>query len=318
MPSYSPEANINIGANGRPLLRQLDYLSPSSLKDFESDPDRFYLERIAPVRQERYPQTEAMAVGSAFDAYIKARLAQLFKNKLTNEFGEPLESDMFDYDDCGVPVMLFKSVEEQNWNFAVNAGKVVFEAYKQSYACKDLGARLHKARSLHMESTCQKVIEIDGIGVPILGKPDLAYIDEQGRRIILDWKVNGFCGTSTTRPVAGHIAHKKAVLMDCLGFIHNVDMPKGFKAYKEQLTTYDWLLGGDPREKLYGAIDQLVCNETYATKSILTYQHRYIIDDGMGLYRRYQSAWEVLNDYDLAVEYFGDIVNVPTDIAIER
>jgi len=50
------------------------YLSPSALGVFEKDREQYYLKYLADNRPPRMPQTEPMAVGSAFDAFVKSYL----------------------------------------------------------------------------------------------------------------------------------------------------------------------------------------------------------------------------------------------------
>ena len=57
-------------------MRQLEYYSPTSLKTWKSDKREFYVRYLADTRPPRAKQTEPMAIGSAFDAYIKCYLAK--------------------------------------------------------------------------------------------------------------------------------------------------------------------------------------------------------------------------------------------------
>ena len=52
-------------------MRIPKYISPSSLSKFESDRRTFYERYLCDIRTERTPQFDFMAVGSAFDAFVK-------------------------------------------------------------------------------------------------------------------------------------------------------------------------------------------------------------------------------------------------------
>lgn len=54
--------------------RTPSYISPSALKTFEKDAADYYIKYLCPTRVPRMPQTEPMAVGSAFDAFVKSFL----------------------------------------------------------------------------------------------------------------------------------------------------------------------------------------------------------------------------------------------------
>ena len=56
-------------------MRTPEYYSPSSLSTWLNNPRDFYLKYLADERPPREAQTQPMAVGSSFDAYIKCYLA---------------------------------------------------------------------------------------------------------------------------------------------------------------------------------------------------------------------------------------------------
>ena len=55
-------------------MRMPEYLSPTSLNVWKRDQEQFYLQYLAEKRPPREPQTQPMAVGAAFDAYVKSYL----------------------------------------------------------------------------------------------------------------------------------------------------------------------------------------------------------------------------------------------------
>lgn len=158
-------------------MRIPKYLSPSALSCFEGGAEDYFLRYVVEPRLEREPQGKPASVGSAFDAYIKADLS-----------GDPFDE-------------LFESqVEEQNRDFALGAGEFVYTEYKKTPAYKELKELVAKAVKKRFECT----IEVDCFGVPLLGKPDCCLTFECGIDLILDWKVNGYCGKRTTSPNQGY------------------------------------------------------------------------------------------------------------------
>jgi len=59
-----------------PYVRSVNFLSPSSLREIEKDPIKFYLKRLGPPQYapSKEPQTGPMAVGTVFDAHVKTFL----------------------------------------------------------------------------------------------------------------------------------------------------------------------------------------------------------------------------------------------------
>jgi len=153
-------------------MRQPKYLSPSSLACFYNDRTAYYLRYLADNRPPREKQTKPMAVGSAFDAYVKAHLEKCL-------FGKELFEELFE-----------SQVEEHNRDWAREAGKHVFDAYRVSGALKDLLIELQQSKEPPVfEGTINEEVN----GVPLLGKPDVFFINKYDAHIIFDWKVNRQC-----------------------------------------------------------------------------------------------------------------------------
>jgi hypothetical protein len=241
------------------------YLSPSSLSLWESDKEEFYLKHLARVRAPRLPQKDYMAVGSAFDAYVKSALhAALFGNGADPEF---------EFD-----TIFTGQVEEQNRDFCLEAGQYVFDCYKLAGAYDDLLGDLEKSQSdPQFEFRLDKEVE----GVPLMGKPDCRYVHESGAHIILDWKLNGYCskygatpykyysmirdgwGETTAKPSrACNQAHKR-----CRSIIHHgVEIGSHYledtcKDWADQLAIYSWMLGEE-----VGNEDTIICMDQIASK----------------------------------------------------
>jgi hypothetical protein len=137
-------------------VRKPTYLSFSGMALWEKDPEAFYIKYLSETRPPRLPQTPAMCVGSAFDAYVKAALhAAVFGPSFDPEyeFGTLFESQ----------------VEPYNRDFAVRAGKYCYKAYRHSGAYVELRDLLMQAiEPPRFESTLKGTIA----GAPFLGKPD--------------------------------------------------------------------------------------------------------------------------------------------------
>jgi hypothetical protein len=214
---------------------------------FYKDTDEFYIRYLADHRAPRLPQEPPAAVGSAFDAYVKAQLNwHLYGPAMSPqfEFGTIFESQ----------------VEPQNRDFALTAGKRVFKAYQLCGAYDDLLRLLqHSVEPPRFEFTVEGLIE----GVPFTGKPDVRFILDLGKgRIpcIFDFKVRGYCSKYGASPSKGY-----ATCLD--GFVGKASRSQGkehatYKAldfrgltinsgymefcnseYADQLSLYGWLLG---------------------------------------------------------------------------
>ena len=160
-------------------------ISPSGLAKYEKDRESFYLTYCAEPRLERDPQPVAASVGSAFDAFVKAKLvSDLFGNETFEE--------------------LFESqVEPQNRDFAHEAGQHIMENYLYCGAYAELLNLLTDAQEEpQFEFNANTVVG----GIPIAGKPDCRFVHKDGAHIILDWKMNGYCGSkSAVSPSKGYM-----------------------------------------------------------------------------------------------------------------
>ncbi len=259
-------------------LRKPDYLSPSSLALFERSPDDYILKYVAPFSPARDPQTQPMAIGSAFDAYVKSYLYQRFVNKGDAEYA-------FEY-------MFEKQVEPQWRDWARKEGQFVFKYYQHTGSLADLILELqnHVAEPKfetdilgtvdgrqHLmsftagaarNSDIHKAIKYGA--VRLLGKPDMYFITASGDRIILDWKVNGYCANSPQSPLKGYVRcyeHGKPVKVHPDAVVETVGGIRVNRAmyledikrdWARQITVYAWLLGTPVGGRIIAAIDQIV------------------------------------------------------------
>lgn len=242
-------------------MRQPKYLSPTSVHKFLDDTEEFFLRYLSDIEIPRMPQTQPMSIGSAFDAYCKSYLHErLFGVAATQ--GSQFELD----------AIFEEQVEPHNRDWARQEGEHVFEEYKKAGCLADLMLELNQAVGKPLfEFSIQDEISTDVGDIPLLGKPDVFFVNSQGARVIYDWKVNGYCSSRLTSPMKGYIklrntankqikTHKDCVLINTKGIMINAAMflEDGNKAWADQLTIYSWLLG-EPigSEQVIFGIDQI-------------------------------------------------------------
>ena len=288
-------------------MRQIERLSPTSLQLFESDREQFYLKYLSDNKPPKEPQSDAMVVGSSFDAFVKCALHQhLFNNDGNGAYD--------------LQTLFKKQVSNKELRpWAWEAGKYAFDCYR-TWGCYD-----ELLRELEQsEEDPRFEFELTGLvgDVPMVGYPDMWY--KLKVQVVLDWKVNGFCskhsqspkkfyqscrdcwGEDRAKPTRGGgepKPHKKYEEFHHLGhkigghFLHETD-----RKWADQITTYSWLLGvqvGD--EDMVAAIDQLACKPSPDPKAnrwplIRVAQHRCRISKSwqQALFERLHASWNTI------------------------
>ena len=225
------------------------YASHSQMELYFKDPRAYYLKYMMSGERIRIPQTQAMAVGSAFDAYIK--------NYLYKEImGTLLDPDLF-----------VKQVESQNRDFARKAGMDVFSQYIATGMAADLLAEMSRSPIEPVfEGRVERVIE----GIPIVGYPDLTYQNTDGIPVIRDWKVNGYL--SSASPVKGYCLLRPSASytgrMSQRGRASDLEVTGGIvysgggvpDKWHNQVCLYGWLLGVPVGALMLLGIEQIVCS----------------------------------------------------------
>jgi hypothetical protein len=235
-------------------------MSPSSVKIFEKDVEDYAIKYLLANRPPRPPQTQPMSVGSAFDAYAKSYLY----HSLFGNYGPDNEYER--------ETIFNSQVEEHNREWAAEAGADCFRKYQSSGALKDLLNELQKSVGPpRFEFDVKDFVEFQGSEVPLLGKPDIYFINHEGIRVVYDWKVNGYCSKRNTSPMKGYVCcrdvvkhtnypHKDAVITPHKGVSINcmMHLEDGNKEWADQLSIYSWLLG-EPigGENVVFGIDQI-------------------------------------------------------------
>lgn len=269
----------------------LKALSPTSLKCFESSIDTFVCRYVLEVP--RPPQTKAMSIGSAFDARIKAYIAQKILG-VEGWFAKLFETQ----------------VEEAHRDWAFEESKKVFDSYVAAGCADALIAEIGDSIVLRMEFEQFKSLKYeDGFEVPLYGKPDAYFMRRDGLQIVIDWKVNGYC--SQASPAPGYVR-----LIDDGGFdlgSHRYAFPMLYKGiscatgeipaqWRDQIRMYSWMLGEDNNDWVAG-IDQLAYRNGKPRYAI----HRIrLTEDDLNLRERIRFAWEAISNghyyYDRSFE----------------
>jgi hypothetical protein len=304
-------------------LRKPEYLSPSAKKSFYENPKEYFLRYLSPLRIPKTPQTPAMAAGSAFDAYAKSYLHEML-------FGRKDEK----YDRR----KLFEAqVEAQNRDECWIVGEYLFECYKDSGA---LAAMMDELSTAIDEPNFEfdlkgeikgtrEGVEGEPFGVPLLGKPDLRFINDQAAHVIYDWKVNGFYAKGNTSPKPGYVQcrdkstgwwmkcgfHKDARVVPYKGIEINMNalLETVDAEWAGQIATYGWLMGEPVGSEFIAGIDQLVCHggkrvsyKGYSFPSVRIANHRTRVGEKFQrqTLNEYVYLWSILSDINTDKFYF--------------
>lgn len=261
------------------------YMSPTSLMLFYDDRELYYLRYLSDNPPPRDPQTEPMAIGSAFDAYVKAYLY----SKLCSGGDQ-----MFEFE------TLFETqVEPHVRDFARQHGAIVWEEYQRSGALIDLMTELTLA---YGEPQFESRVEATIGGVPFMGKPDVFFVTKTGEHVILDFKVNGYCSKASPKKgytklrdkVKGNGVHKDCVPISKNGIIINCAQPMNVidEKWATQLSIYAWCLGEPVESDYICGIDQIAGPEM----RIATYRGTVQSTWQAALLLKAQVAWEAITN----------------------
>lgn len=280
-------------------MRKPNYLSFSALTQFETDLDEAVLKYLADERPPREAQGQPASVGSAFDARTKSVLYERY-------YGPGYMPEKYSFD-----ALFAAQVEPQNRDFALEAGDYVHACYKISGMFDKLVEILDRAiEPPQFEFTIEREVG----GVPLLGKPDGYAKLPNGKSVILDWKVNGYCSKSPVSPNAGYqlcldgyrapkqsashnTSHKnfRPILLDGVGTISESYLEDANEGWASQLSGYAWCLG-EPvgTEDTVLIIHQVACKSLPAAKPLLRFAHfasRVRKPFQELLLKRYQKVW---------------------------
>lgn len=224
------------------------YLSPTSISVFYKSREEFYAiyrKDLHKMEVPRSAQNHYMAIGSAFDAYVKSALFEKLYGKIDPKFS--------------FEALFEAQVERHNRDKARVDGQECFAHYCSLGAFNDILIELQVAQGdVRFETTVEGLVG----GVPMLGKPDIYYIDKHGNPIEFDFKVNGWY--SSAYPKSGYVVlreqrgwkghHKDCVPMHVKGVLVNAC---GLHSdWVDQLGYYGLLCGF--QEEVFATIDQIV------------------------------------------------------------
>lgn len=288
-------------------MKKREYLSPTAIKTFYDDIDKFYLWYLSESPPPKDAQTKAMSIGSSFDAYVKSYLHTVI-------YGENSDP-RFEFQ------TLFEAqVESHNRDWAIEHGKYAFDCYTRSGALADLLLELQEASEDPIfEIEVRGIVDgkRDGIqtvvgNMMLLGKPDLYFKNKENHAVVRDWKVNGWCSNYAKSPEKGFIKlrhsngptghdgpYKGAIVSRYKGSQVNLAHPldEVNKDWAEQVAIYGWLLGEKVGTGFLVGIDQLVCKPNQPYPVVRIAEHRSVVspDFQWALYGRAQHVWEVVN-----------------------
>jgi hypothetical protein len=220
-----------------PYVRTIPFLSPSALRMLEENPAEFYFRRLGPpeLAPPREEQSFPAAVGIAFDAMVKARVAKECAFRAPS-----LEFMLHEV----------KTERERVLQMATHC----LEGYEKSGALKRLLEDRPTAVAVDGEDFAP------GTRVPVKTRID-CVTEYRSRPTIHDWKVSGSnrpgthsptqgynCCWDTQRPNDPDPAHVKATLpLEIL----NQD-------WATQIVMYGWAQGYPVSENIIGSIDEVI------------------------------------------------------------
>lgn len=282
--------------------RTLKYLSPTGISRYRNDPESFYLRYLSTISPGEEEQTQAMAIGSAFDAYAKSYIHE----KLFGKGNDP----KYEFN------ALFEAQVSSKWrDWAILHGMYVFDKYQRSGALADLVLELQQAVNVPKFE-----IEIMGVihgrrepatmvrgGVIFLGKPDVFFINKFGAHVIIDWKVNGYLSNQPISPMPGYVMLRQDVRKtghhkECVIMLHNgvrinrmMKLEEKNEQWAIQLSIYSWLAGCEVGEQFIAGIDQICCSPNGSEfPDIRIAEHRVLVSEKFQheIFRLSQDIWE--------------------------
>lgn len=227
-----------------PIITELKYISYSSFKQALGCEYEFYLMRLAGMPYMPFPQTRPMAMGYAFESFVKAEIARLlgkleYKNKLAK---------------------LLENIQPEHQDI-IAKGHELFEEYCHCGQLKrlidegveDVELEGHAELGGH---SIEGIVSNFGV-IKIFGKPDAVMVDRP-----LDWKVNGFESKWGKSPTPGYVR----------SFTRGVDKGRHEKSqlpmelldpeWATQMVFYNWLKKGAVVGPMLGAIEQVAISPT--------------------------------------------------------
>lgn len=235
------------------IVKPIEYLSYTSLEQYIACPYSFYLQRMSGSVLPQIEQTEQMAVGNAFDSYIKAAIS----TKIHGVENRQLFAN------------LIKTINKENQH-VIPEGVKLYEMYIK----RGLLEQLYREGLADVEID-KKFTFPNGVRIYI--KPDACYKDNRPH----DWKVSGFKSARAFSPKPGY----REYYMPEGGIKCSEDcryMEDSNEDWAKQLCLYYWGITEDPTPRNFtGSIDQLIYTPKglgfarYRSPISLPFQERY-------------------------------------------
>lgn len=262
-------------------MRRPAYLSPSSISKWTLDPNAYYIKYLSDCKMKDEPQTDAMSVGSAFDAYVKSFLYE----HLFGKPSKPGNDASFEKDK-----IFEEQVQPHNRDFARGAGEHLFNTYRQLGALDQLMLDLGRSKGpprFEMDIRGSASFGKNGVikSIPFRVKPDLCYVNEHDATVIFDWKVNGYCAKGGVSPMQGFVRARRSGKLnwthdECKLETHKgllVNVLKGLEGYNEewarQCAVGGWMFGQDVGAQFVVCIHQLACRPGVGKPNITVAEH---------------------------------------------
>lgn len=297
---------VSIECSQTQLRSQYTHISPSALKTFTDKMDEFYMKYVSFNKPPSIPQTQPMSIGSAFDAYAKSHIIYHL-NGGNMPSGYSFE-ELFE-----------KQVEPHNRDWARVHGKHAFDSYKRSGALADLMVEINGADTMpKFEFEVKGVIKSDLGAVRVQGRPDLKFHTKQEAEVVIDWKVNGYCGKSDMSPKPHYNisrdgwdtlmhpntrTHRQQHPKACLFMQKGIQVNTAAKMedidedWATQLCVYAWVMGAPIGSDFVNGIEQLACSPFGTTPKIRVSSYRMKTSKAYqeALFQRLVNMQEIIN-----------------------
>jgi hypothetical protein len=285
-------------------MRTREYLSPLQLSRWEKEPERYYLEYLADTKVGREPQTLPMAVGSAFDVFVKSSLQRRFGRGYIP--GTEAE-------------IMLKQVENELYRKELmeEIAPKLLTGYQVSGAYASICGLVGDVTTLEMEYDGKGQLW----GIPWVFKPDFLCRTVGSFPVVIDWKVNGYCSNSNTSPEAGYLrctdGWQGGVHSRDNGATHKLFQPMKFgdilvngnssmyevgqgtrSDWNTQLTIYGLGYWGVDAPPMVVGIDQLACKTVEGIGRVPRIaQHRWLVTRAsvQAVKERVERMWEAIN-----------------------
>ena len=285
-------------------IKEVKYLSPSSIAAWENLENFVKWYMVYPPLP-RAEQSNAMALGSSFDAFVKNELSRCIYGGGSVKLGETYHLETLFKKQVNNP-------DDQSW--AWEEGGYLFLKYKDHGAFDDLLIDMEGCTELIFEESILKNITMpDGTVVPIKGIPDCSYRHRNGKLVILDWKCNNFRSSRKISPQKNYIIERPD------GRSHNNVTPRDIDGifmqdeycfsdtndkWAAQLAIYGWLRGQEIGSSFIGQIDQILCepgetkpeSRSVTYRSFITPEYQFMLADRITkIWKTIQSGHIFLN-----------------------